>query len=71
MGLETKVTVDVKHWPFTVVEKLRKLDKYIQMPFVRKQCVIDVANKVMECILINGIVICKEPLLSVVQVAIN
>jgi len=30
--------------------KLRKLglDKYIQMPFVRKQCVIDVANKVME-----------------------
>jgi len=39
-----------KNWPFTVVENLRKLklDKYIQMPFVRKQCLIDVANKVME-----------------------
>jgi len=39
-----------KNWPFNVVENLRKLelDKYIQMPFVCKQCLIDVANKVMD-----------------------
>ena len=38
-----------RNWPYNVKEHLRKidLDMYTQVPFVRKQCLTDVTDKMM------------------------